>query len=288
MAGGKSLVCRQIEEQDLDAIVTLLTQGFKEQRNREFWIQALARLARHDTPPGLPRFGYILQAEGSIVGVILLIFTLLRTGSVPFVRCNLSSWYVEEPFRLYAPLLISRALRHGEATYFNLTAVPHTFPILHAQGFHRYCEGRFLAIPALSRGPAGATVEAFAAGSDRDGLSDAEVKILETHAEYGCVSVVCRHAGQAVPLVFAPRRKLGIGGMALLAYCRDVADFVRFAGPVGRFLFQRGLFAVAVDSDGPIDGLIGRFAANKPKFFRGPERPRPGDMVYSERTMFGS
>ena len=259
MAGAKSLVCRQIEEQDLGEVAALLTQGFKDQRSGAFWQQALARLADHDGPATMPRFGYALQANDAIVGVILLISTLLRTEEAPFVRCNLSSWYVCEPFRIYAPLLVSRALRHREATYFNLTAVPHTFPILHAQGFHPYCSGRFMAVAALARGPAGTEIVT----GDSAGVSEAESTILTTHAAYGCISVVCRHGGQAHPFVFAPRRKFGVAGMALLAYCRQVADFVRFAGPLGRFLLKRGLLLVSIDADGPIDGLVGHFSAKQ-------------------------
>lgn len=259
-------------------------------RSEAFWRNAVGRLPTHATPAGLPKYGYALQAGEAIVGVILLIFARVQSGAGEFVRCSLSSWYVEEPFRVYAPLLISRALRHREVTYFNLTAVPHTFPILKAQGFTSYCSGRFMALPWLARGPSGTTVARVAAGGCAgDGLPRAEAAILESHAGYGCISLVCHHSGKAYPFVFAPRRKFGIASFALLAYCRGVDDFVRFAGPLGRHLLLRdGLTMVAVDADGPIDALVGHYSADKPKYFLGPNPPRPGDMAYSERTMFGS
>ena len=65
-------------------------------------------------------------------------------------RCNLSSWYVDPAFRTYAPMLVSQALRHKEVTYTNVSAAPHTWPIIEAQGFRRYSNGIFVALPALS------------------------------------------------------------------------------------------------------------------------------------------
>jgi hypothetical protein len=72
-----------------------------------------------------------------------------------------------------------------------------------------------------------------------------------------------------------------------LAYCRDLKDFVRFAGPLGRFLSLRGITLVVLDSNGPISGLIGIYSDAFPKYFKGPDQPHLGDLAYSERVMFG-
>ena len=78
------------------------------------------------------------------VGAILMICSALRAGGTLAPRCNLSSWYVEPAFRTYAPLLVSHALRHKDVTYLNVSAAPHTWPIIEAQGFSRYSEGLFI------------------------------------------------------------------------------------------------------------------------------------------------
>jgi hypothetical protein len=45
---------------------------------------------------------------------------------------------------------------------------------------------------------------------------------------------------------------------------------------------------VAVDANGPIAGLIGTFRrGNMPKNFKGPKRPRLGDIAYTEYAMLG-
>jgi len=57
---------------------------------------------------------------------------------------------------------------------------------------------------------------------------------------------------------------------AQLIYCRDIADFGRFAGPLGRYLAVCGRPIVIVDANGPIPGLLGIFRrGSKPKYFRG-------------------
>jgi hypothetical protein len=107
------------------------------------------------------------------------------------------------------------------------------------------------------------------------------------HRNYGCISVICRTGDGRYPFVFQPRRKAGLVPFAVLAYCRRLEDFVRFAGPLGRFLAWRGIFLVITDADGPIAGLVGSYRDGFPKYFRGPDPPRLGDWAYSERLLFG-
>jgi hypothetical protein len=282
-------VCRQIETKDLDQVVALLTIGFRDQRKRAFWVRAIEKLSRHETPPDLPRFGYLLASDDAVVGVILLIFTAIPSAAGVSLRGNLSSWYVAAEFRTYAPMLVSRALKHREATYLNLTPAPHTQPILQAQGYKRFCEGRFISAPALARRKPDAEISAFAADTPSpDDLTEYDAKLLRDHAGYDCISFVCRAEGKAYPFVFAPRRKYGFLGVAVLSYCHDVSDFARFAGPIGRHLLRRGYPLVSVDADSRIVGLLGVYDRTRPKYFRGSDRPRLGDAAYTERTMFGS
>jgi hypothetical protein len=73
-----------------------------------------------------------------------------------------------------------------------------------------------------------------------------------------------------------------------LIYCSDVADFVRFAGPIGRLLARRGLVFVMIDASAPIPGLVGWYSgSNMPKYFKGPQRPRLGDLAYTENAVMG-
>ena len=88
--------CRQIAEGDLDALTDLLARGFV-RSNRDYWLRGFARFRALPPIEGVPRFGYVLESEVGIVGVILLIPS--RRGDTIF--SNLSSWYVEPAWRAH-------------------------------------------------------------------------------------------------------------------------------------------------------------------------------------------
>jgi hypothetical protein len=144
------------------------------------------------------------------------------------------------------------------------------------------------------------TVPAFSAPSDStsvkavspeicpdDDLQAHEIELLLAHAKYGCISLICSSANRRHPFVFVEARKYGLVRFAYLVYCRNLDEFVRFARPLGRFLAWRGCLLVVLDANGPINGLFGRYSDKQPKYFKGPDQPRLGDMAYSERPMFG-
>jgi hypothetical protein len=282
--------CRQIDEGDLPAVAGLLTRGFPN-RNLQFWQHALDQLTQHAPPPGLAKYGYLLETEGTPVGAILLICSAMPAdmGQTLKPRCNLSSWYVEPAFRAYAPLLVSQALRHKEVTYLNVSAAPHTWPIIEAQGFSRYSEGIFVCLPALSGMPGGEKVEVLDARRGQVGSADSfEREILVQHAAHGCISLWCATSSGAHPFIFRPRWVKGVIPCVQLIYCRDIADFAHYAWPIGRYLARRGRGIVIVDANGPIPGLVGIYrAGSKPKYFKGPQRPRLGDLAYTEYAILG-
>lgn len=283
------LRCRQINEADIGAVATLLSRGFPN-HDREFWLRAFKQLTRHEPPPGLPKYGYLLASDGIVVGAILLICSTMPAGDALAARCNVSSWYVDPAFRAYAPMLVSQALRHKNVTYMNVSSAPHTRPIIEAQGFQRYCDGIFIAIPALLGLFGGAAVEVFAADRQPDVDFDPfDRDVLSQHAALGCISLWCATSERAYPFVFRPRLVRGWFPCAQLIYCRDVGDFVRFAGPLGRAIARHGKPFVILDANGPVPGLpLGAFIRGKmPKYFKGPKRPRLGDLAFTENAVLG-
>jgi hypothetical protein len=277
--------CRQVADGDLDALADLLKRGFGARRTHAFWRHVLAGLKARAVPDGMPRYGYLLENAGVPVGAILLMFAASPGGEAP--RANVSSWYVEPAFRSYAPLLVAQALKLKQVTYLNVSAVPHTWPILEAQGYQRYSNGVFVALPAVQRSRS--DVRLLAADHEPDAPHEPfERDLLVEHASYGCISLWGVTRERAYPFVFRPRIVKNVAPCAQLVYCRDVADVARFAGPIGRFLARRGRPFVVIDANGPIEGLVGRyFDGTMPKFFRGPARPRLGDLAYTETALFG-
>jgi hypothetical protein len=274
--------CREISEADVMGIIDILARNFANS-SRDFWRRALERIGQHSGVAGYPRLGCLLESGGSIVGVLLLIFTAIEENSETHVRCSVSSWCVEPEFRPYAGMLVSQALKRREVTYINATPAPHTWPILDAQGYYRYSSGRFVSMLALHRASTGCSVKTFTPlvqlGND---LTRFEAELLLQHQRLGCLSLVCTVDGHRSPFVFLPRRRGWIIPYVTLVFCRSIKDLVRCAGPLGRALLVRGFGVAIVDANGPIPGLQGIFMHGKPKYFRGPNPPRIGDLAYSE------
>lgn len=280
------LRCRRIDETDIEAVASLLARGFPE-RDRRFWLTALSLLTRHATPPGWPKYGYLLESGGVVRGALLLIFSTVPAGETTVTRCNLSSWYVEPSFRAYAPLLVAQATGRKDITYINSSPAPHTRPIIEAQGFSRYCEGTFVAVPMLRGLLDGVNLKVFDATREPTVNFDArDQRLLLEHAAFGCLSLWCATPEYAIPFVFRPRIARGFIPCAQLIYCRDSADLVRFAGPIGRALARRGRLFIIVDAAAPVPGRLGWYR-RIPKYYKGPQPPRLGDLAYTEQAMFG-
>jgi hypothetical protein len=280
--------CRQITETDVPGITTLLARGFPS-RDVQFWQDALAQLGARQPPADLPRYGYLLESGDKLVGAILLICAQVQSGEASLRRCNLSSWYVEPEFRSYGSLLVSRALAHKDVTFLNISAAPHTWPIIEAQGFCRYSDGVFVAVPALNGLFDSSGVKILDARTRPTvGFDPSEQDILVQHADLGCISLWCATSERAYPFVFRPRRVKKLLPCAQLIYCRDVGDFVRFAGPLGRRLLRHGKPFAIVDANAPIPGLIGLYRrGSMPRYFKGPQKPRLGDLAYTEYAVIG-
>jgi hypothetical protein len=184
-------------------------------------------------------------------------------------------------------LLEAIATSRKDVTYVNITALRHTWPLMGWRGFVPYVKGSFIAVPALCQSRLDLLVERVTADTRPGGnLQSWEADLLLNHVNYGCMSMTCTTGGDSYPFVFALRKRRGVP-LARLIYSRDEEDFVRFAGPLGRFLVRRGFPLVSLDANGPISGLIGVYRDGRPKYFKGPQRPRLGDEAYSERVLFG-
>jgi hypothetical protein len=277
-------ICELTDDQ-LHAAIDLLTEGFT--RKRRYWENAIERLRSHPTPSGMPRFGYGIVHDKALVGVLLTISTRMGDNSV---RCNLSSWYVRPAFRHLAPILAQQPLKNKEVTIFNLSPAIHTWPILEAQGFSRFSNGRFVSIPLFGRNskakahPFPNNLHLTAA------LNEYEMIILADHYSYGCFTIIIETAdGTVLPFVFGRQPRYGFLLTAHLVYCRDLASFIEHAHVIGRFLSRYGYFFVLIDAWRPVKGLVGRFWKDRPRYRRGTDNQiYQGDVAYSELEVFST
>jgi hypothetical protein len=282
---------REIQESDVEAIADLLTRGFVH-RSRQYWMDGLRRQSARSLPPNVPRYGYLMEHDGKPVGCLLLIYSTKIIDGQATTCCNNSSWYVDPQFRNYAALFASMTQKRKDVTYFNVTPAVPTWPILEAQGFRPYCRGLTFSLPMLSRNGRGMRVEAVTGDTASvAGLPDGELELLKRHASYGGISLVCRNDEEAIPFIFfSLRKRRGVIPLPALqlGFCREIADYVRCAGAIGRHLLQRGSPIVIADANGPIPGLAGIYSeARGRKYFKGPRQPRLGDLADTELAIFG-
>ncbi len=278
--------CREMTESDVSAAEDLLTRSFKPPP--DYWRRAISRLAARPRVDGFPKYGFVLDDDTRIVGVLLLITTSVRINGVTETRTNVSSWCVEPDHRGYAAILSMLATRRRNTTYFNTTPAPHTWKTIEHHGFERFAAGRVVALPALSSSPRGADVEEISPGLlPRLTMDQGEIDLLMDHNAYGCLSLVCEFAGVQYPFVFVREFRYGFVPLAHRIYCRNIDDFTRFAGTLGRFLLRRGFAVVVTDANGMLPGLVGKYFGHRPRYRKGGTAIRVGDVAYSEQALFG-
>ena len=278
---------RQIGEADLPDIVSLLTRGYEYKAPQKFWENVFAGLSRREVPAGFPRYGYVIESDGKLVGVIIFIFSTIWKDGVASIRCNGSSLYVEPEFRIYASLLTSLPFKNKEVTVLNITPAPHTHKMVEASGFTKYSDGVFVSIPILSRKPKDDAVRVISAREEPNvPFNPHDRELLLEHADFGCTSLWCVTSEWAYPFVFRLRRVKHLP-CAQLIYSSSVEDFVHFARPIGLHLARSLQLLVILDANGPVPGLVGKYIKMWPRYFRGPTRPQAGDLAYTETALFG-
>ena len=277
-------VIREITDSDASEVIAVLLKGY--QHDTGPWVRCLDRLARHPTPAGFPKYGYLLESSGKVVGVILMIHSAVPGDTGSAVKCNIAGWCVESAFSSYALMLHNRAIKRKDVTYINVPG-QNIQAVVEAMGFTRYCDGQYMAIPMLERSN-GLHVDVLSADAPPAVKHDPyDYELLQQHSQFGCMSFWCATADQAYPFVFLPVNVRGFIPCARLIYCRSIDDLVRFARPIGRYLLKQKRIFVLIDANGPIAGLRGRYFANsRPKYFKGPMRPRLGDLSYTNLSMF--
>jgi hypothetical protein len=280
---------RQIRIGDLPAVGDLLHRGFPK-RNKDYFSASLRCLMQYEPPEGTPKFGYLIETEARIVGVLLAISSFTGDEQRRSVRCNVTCWYVLPEYRVYAPLLVLQLGRNPAFTYINISPAAGTLQTIEAQGYRRFSAGAFAGVPVLARYSGDARVAEFSATANTtSGLAAHELSILKDHQQFGCTSLVCAAADGLHPFVFR-RRRVSLFPLpsAQLIYCRDVGELTRFAGPIGRFLATRGMMWVLVAASRPVDKIPGKYFKNRwPMYFKGPVAPSPGDLAYTEAALFG-
>jgi hypothetical protein len=283
----QAVCCREILRSDIDGVLALLCRGFPAAAAGGWdFARLLRRLSERPALPGCPQFGHLLEAQGAIAGVLLVVSGLVWADARWRPRCGVSSWYVVPEYRAYAPLLAARPLAIPGATIVNWTPDSHTLRLLRVQGFEPLFAGRTVAFPALGRLRGGAVVTDFKPVEAP--LDAGETRLMIDHVSFGCLGLICADAEGLHPFIFQLQSHPGRIRHAQLIYCRHISDFVRCSRALGLHLARRGIAAVVIASNFRVPGLTGMYVRDPPIYCRGPHPPCLGDLAYSERAFFGA
>jgi hypothetical protein len=256
----------------------LLARGFP-MRSRDFWKDGLQRQADFHAARDLGPIGQLMRVKGAPVGVILTMRSRRGGDDGPTVT-NLSSWYVDERYRLLAPRMLQQVLAEPADTFTDLTPSPPVTDMMERYGFvRRHDGGIVLPLPATAlrpgRGAAILSVDAADIGADAR-------RLIQDHLSLGCLACVLRTGDGDLPLVFSTARRKGLP-TARLVFATDVAAVRRNLGPVARFLLRNGAICLempAKSHDAIPGGWFSRRA--RPTFVRGEAVTAEIDHAYSE------
>jgi hypothetical protein len=285
----RNIVGREIAPADLEGVAECLVRNFP-RRGRRFWRRALNMMGARPLCGDRPRYGQLLDADGRIVGVLLQFTADVGDETRSELRCNLSSWCADPDYRSFSILLHWRAVRDKSTTYLNVTSAPHTRETISALGFRPYASGCFEFAP-LGAGRA-TDAQLVVYRKDRReaaGLTQREHRLLADHAAFGLHALVGIRDGYAAPFVvqWRPFWRHPVP-TAQIVFSRSEADIALLAPALGRYCARFGRFRIRVGANGPIPGLRGRYSENQlPRFYRGPVRPAPYDVAYTEIALLG-
>jgi hypothetical protein len=111
------LRCRQIDEADIETVASFLARGFPA-HDRGFWLDAFARLTKHEPPPGLPEYGYLLESDRVVVGTILLICSTLPADGATTTVAGALRPPIQRTFNLQlGKLMRVQATRQGSGPH---------------------------------------------------------------------------------------------------------------------------------------------------------------------------
>lgn len=280
-----------IDRDTLATAIDLLSRAFDE-RDRSFWEGIVTRLDGNCPNAVSWPIGQLLVKDDRSVGTIFAFTSERETDgeeAAPKRVVNLSSWYIDEEYRWYAPFMLRKFLRQygSDAVVTDLTPTQSVTQMLKTLRFREWAEGTTFTTPVhgLTLRGTGAKMVDASRIDDEAILSPAKRRMLDDHAAMGCITGVLSGPGFHDPLIFDRCLARSVPYWLLIhaPSRRRVLDNI---AAVYSFMARRGAFVVAVDCD---EADAPRFAVYRNsvlrKHFWGDLDPDRIDYAYSEKVL---
>lgn len=257
----------------------VLCRGFP-QRPPGFWNRLLKALSAYREARGAGPIGTLLVDKGEDVGVLL---TLDSPGGAASAgrKLNLSSWYVDQRARFFAPLMLRAAVAAADLVT-DLSPTHDVEALNERLGLAGRVRGSMI-VPTL--------LDSFRLDSFRPSRArlslDRQVgdQLLADHAAMGLVcATLLSEGGAADPLIFLPTRLRGVPGVRLI-YCPNLGRLQLHRGAVARFLVGQGRMFLEIEANRADTWPGALHAPSRCRVFASGELPADAiDHSYTELT----
>ncbi|WP_208246084.1 hypothetical protein WGT02_32090 (plasmid) [Rhizobium sp. T1470] len=211
-----------------------------------------------DTSPG-----YVMEAEGRVVGFMGTLFTNRRIKGKVHKFCEIHSWYVEAPYRNQSLLLLMPALSNRNVTLLNYTPTPAVHEIGKKFGFQDLEKNLVLLYPA----PTGFARLTIIRDKARipDYLSKEDARIFYDHRDVECHHMIVLVSGRPsspLYLIIKSMRRRWFEPFGRVLYASDKQAFTQLASALRWRLCLRHRWQCLVADERDMD------IPNLPRFSR--------------------
>jgi hypothetical protein len=241
---------------DIEGVCDLLHR----EMNAQIPVARWRRLMTYGWLADKPDLGCVVEEGGRIVGYMGVIYADRQRHGQRFRTGNLTSWYLEKPYRASGAgmELLRLATRHGDVVYTSFSSAAKAAPLLRLGGLRPLDSERFIWRRRAGK-PASGFAIAIGAENVLPLLGHEERQLLADHADFAVHPYAIRGEGGDCLVLLSIHEKAGqivthealyVGAPEIFApAAQDFADAILPAGPAVLAVDKRFLGDSAVDAE---------------------------------------
>lgn len=272
-----------IGSEEIDRAIPLLNKGFPA-HGTAFWRGMLARIQQMHKQQSVTSHGELLLNDEQPVGVLLKIQHHAPNISKPII--NLSSWYIAQEFRWYAPRMLMKATADKGSIYTDFSPSPDVYLLNEKLGFKTISSHRLLSPTPLAGLFPTSKAKVFSVQNfGAQNLSADMQRFLISHHADQSENLLVDDGQKLTSAIYQLRKMRGIT-RANLIYTDDLQSLQRHHARVARHLLGKGITILtmpAIDHHRPNGSFLQR--AFKPIQVKGDWQTNMVDLTYSEAIL---
>ncbi len=207
--------------------------------------------------PDIPEFGVVAVEDGRIVGFLGVVYAQRQIGGVERRSGNLTSWYIEKPYRGSGLGLemLRAALGRGDVTYTTFSSNPPALRLMEKAGLRLLDDRRLIWLPRPRQPTAG--VEVLSGAKVLGRLSQDSRRIIADHQGFDLRSHVIAgpDATGCLVILHVKRKGPDIAYHEVL-HVDDPAVLGRHVGNLADAILPAGDSLLSVDSRFLVEGPV--------------------------------